>query len=652
MNQKKKIFLVQVLILIGSACILWLWKSNLTKFDMKYTEIVSSVIYEQQEKTKIINISSVDDWYELSKNSDFSYKDYLIQLNADLDFTGYEELNPIGNSNCPFEGEFRGNGYVLKNMIMTSDEECVGVFGYIKDACIDGMNLENCQISSNTGKRTGGLVGYSNNGIIKNCSFSGIVMAKEGSAGAIVGENWGYVSDCVVNGEVYGSGQNAYYGLEDMWIAYGTGGIAGVNGTDIFHCKNEAIVRTSKNSATDYVGGISGNNYGWIEACTNSGDISGGGIVETNYECALIRGCFNFGQALAGIAVNSYSEIEYCVNLGILDGRYAGDIVSSGGQGTDDLYWGSIRYCFYINSSHAGVLRHNNYDDHIIEKNYKIQQLSSSQKNTMMDFLDNNDYQKAYEYVLKSHEEWRTKVFLYVVIVFAVIITLVDLFWIIKEQKKLNQVYKNAVTYKQQGKFKAAMDLFSQLPSYKDGNEQADWCYEKYINQCVKKEKIEFGMSDGCPIPWIIVRKSDQEITLVAEKTLITEPIHAEDKGIVWEESELYAELNLKYKENWFSDTEKKYIASPVSLLKIGEVQEFFSNSKIRKCKSIKEKENVLSINGYVYWWLLWDDNRISNKMPFVTSEGLISEIGKKVTAEGIAVRPVLKIRIKNEKSN
>lgn len=79
-------------------------------------------IYEDiYTKEDLINIGQ--DKENLSKN---------YQLKNDIDLDG-EEWIPIGDDNSPFLGHFNGNGYKIKNFVITTNgnKESVGLFGNI-----------------------------------------------------------------------------------------------------------------------------------------------------------------------------------------------------------------------------------------------------------------------------------------------------------------------------------------------------------------------------------------------------------------------------------------------------------------------------------------------------------------------------------------
>ncbi len=134
-----------------------------------------------------------------------SYDGKNVNLMNDIDFAG-GEIIPVGTENNPFKGFFKGNGYVLRNGVIDSDSDYVGVFSVLPDnAEIRKLGVENISVSGVYG--TGALCGY-NEGTIHDCYSTGTVSGEE-SVGGLVGINAGKVSHsysiCDVTGE-YGAG--------------------------------------------------------------------------------------------------------------------------------------------------------------------------------------------------------------------------------------------------------------------------------------------------------------------------------------------------------------------------------------------------------------------------------------------------------------
>ncbi len=130
-----------------------------------------------------------------------SYDGKNVNLMNDIDFAG-GEIIPVGTENNPFKGFFKGNGYVLRNGVIDSDSDYVGVFSVLPDnAEIRKLGIENISVSGVYG--TGALCGY-NEGTIQDCYSTGTVSGEE-SVGGLVGINAGKVSHsysiCDVAGE-------------------------------------------------------------------------------------------------------------------------------------------------------------------------------------------------------------------------------------------------------------------------------------------------------------------------------------------------------------------------------------------------------------------------------------------------------------------
>ena len=176
-------------------------------------------------------------------------------LIADITLAG--EWTPIGSSSVPYSAVFDGNGHIISGLMIASDSDHNGLFGYIGES-----------------------------GTVRNLMLSGISIKGSDSAGGIAGENLGRIENCHISGT-----------LEESGIA--EGGIAGRNRGTITGCSSSAISHGNGDA-----GGIAGINYGIIENCTGSGTISGeyviGGIAGLNADGAVITECSFSGQVTDG----------------------------------------------------------------------------------------------------------------------------------------------------------------------------------------------------------------------------------------------------------------------------------------------------------------------------------------------------------------
>ena len=93
---------------------------------------------------------------ELVNACNTDYSDKYYKLTADLDLSKYNTnwetgtgsgWIPVGNSNCPFKGEFDGNNKKIKGLYIQTVEDYVGLFGYIDESAkIINLGIENANI--------------------------------------------------------------------------------------------------------------------------------------------------------------------------------------------------------------------------------------------------------------------------------------------------------------------------------------------------------------------------------------------------------------------------------------------------------------------------------------------------------------------------
>ena len=75
---------------------------------------------------------------------DFAGKRFRLTQNIDL---GGKEWTPIGDSEHIFKGTFDGQGYVVKNLVITGNNSNVGLFGVTHDGEIKNFTVENAKVS-------------------------------------------------------------------------------------------------------------------------------------------------------------------------------------------------------------------------------------------------------------------------------------------------------------------------------------------------------------------------------------------------------------------------------------------------------------------------------------------------------------------------
>ena len=214
--------------------------------------------------------------------------DINITLDKNIDLTG-KGWTPIGtNFDNSYKGTFDGGGHTITGLTVTTNDQFVGLFGYLNRAgTVKNVVMEGIQITSNhMYGSTGGVAGFSW-GTIENCSVSGSVSGtkcvggvvgaqKAGSitgcscsatvkgtvcVGGVAGEKWGTMTACYATGNVT---------LEiDSPKDLSGGGLVGFNGGNgLLACYATGnVTSTGSSTGNVYIGGFLGGNYTTVTAC-------------------------------------------------------------------------------------------------------------------------------------------------------------------------------------------------------------------------------------------------------------------------------------------------------------------------------------------------------------------------------------------------
>ena len=216
--------------------------------------------------------------------------DINIILGKNIDLTG-KGWTPIGtNYEKRYKGTFDGRGHTIKGLTVTTNDQFVGLFGYLDRAgTVKNVVMEGIQITSNH-------------------------MLMSGNTGGVVGYSWGTIENCSVSGSV--SGTNC------------VGGVVGSQKAgSIIGCSSSAIVK-----GTRYVGGVAGEKWGTMTACYATGnvtleinspqDLSGGGVVGLNGGSTVLA-CYATGNVnskgistgnvhIGGLFGDNYTAVTAC----------------------------------------------------------------------------------------------------------------------------------------------------------------------------------------------------------------------------------------------------------------------------------------------------------------------------------------------------
>ena len=235
-------------------------------------------------------VTSADGLINVAELVNGGKTDINITLDKDIDLTG-KGWTPIGtNYENRYKGTFDGRGHTIKGLTVTTNDQFVGLFGYLDRAgTVKNVVMEDIQITSNhvlMSGNTGGVVG-SSWGTIENCSVSGSVSGtkcvggvvgaqKAGSiigcsssatvkgtvdVGGVAGEKWGSMTACYATGNVT---------LEiDSPKNLSGGGLVGFNGgSSVLACYATGnVTSTGSSTGNVHIGGFLGDNYITVTAC-------------------------------------------------------------------------------------------------------------------------------------------------------------------------------------------------------------------------------------------------------------------------------------------------------------------------------------------------------------------------------------------------
>jgi len=216
--------------------------------------------------------------------------DINITLDKNIDLTG-KGWTPIGTSfDNSYKGTFDGGGHTITGLAVTTNDQFVGLFGYLNRAgTVKNVVMEGIQITSNHGSsQAGGVVGFSR-GTIENCSVSGSVSGTV-YVGGVVGAQWGgSITGCSSSATVKGTvdvggvaGQTnsnatmtACYATGNVTLEIApinnidVGGAVGFNGgSRILACYATGNVTSTGSSTVNvYIGGFCGYNSTTVTAC-------------------------------------------------------------------------------------------------------------------------------------------------------------------------------------------------------------------------------------------------------------------------------------------------------------------------------------------------------------------------------------------------
>ncbi len=265
-----------------------------------------------------------------------------------------KNFEPIGNNSTPFTGSLDGNNKTITNLNINSDNQYVGLFGYVKNGTIKDLTIENATVIStymynNASSTYAGYVGTiagattgtstSNKAIIENVKVigeskvstlepaEGTTVANTVYIGGIVGYVYNYI-------DITNTSSNAKITANTTSGNIYAGGLVGYANSNATINTSYATGNVTANTTSGniYAGGLVGDLYGGnstietsyatgnVTANTTSGDIYAGGLAGYNY------GTIGKSYAIGNINVitNATSTTNGQINAGGLVGYTTG----------------------------------------------------------------------------------------------------------------------------------------------------------------------------------------------------------------------------------------------------------------------------------------------------------------------------------------
>ena len=298
--------------------------------------------YIYDSNTKTYTVYNADGLMNIAELVNGGKTDINITLTADIDLTG-KNWTPIGTDyDNSYKGTFDGGGHTITGLTFTTNDEYVGLFGWLNRAgTVKNVVMEGVQITSHQiyGGSIGGVVGYSW-GTIENCSVSGSVSGTVYVGGVVGAQIGGSITGCSSSATVKGTvdvggvaGQTnssatltACYATGNVTIEINPakniagGSLVGMNaGSSLLACYATGNV-TSTGSSTGkvHIGGFCGYNSTTVTACywkNNKEQGIGYNNVGTNTEVTKVDGTYVTWQkavdAMNTALQNAGSEWRY-----------------------------------------------------------------------------------------------------------------------------------------------------------------------------------------------------------------------------------------------------------------------------------------------------------------------------------------------------
>ena len=288
------------------------------------------------------HIASEADLVKLAEfvNSGADTTGSIFIFDNDIDMSSVANFTSIGNdASHAFKGTIYGNGHVVKNLKIDSTSDYQGLFGYVQQATIQDLGVEDANIKG--GAYSGILVGHAENAKLTNLYATGTV-----SGSSFVGGLVGSLKDSVLEKSYSTATVNASMAVTGGLVGYVVNStLQTVYATGDVNCAASGVVGiftgTGGLVGTMQSGGTIKNAFATGSVTTKSGGFNGGLIgfisddsssytIDTVYATGNVKGSGGFNGGLIGTINNGSSAT-------ITNAIYNKNSVSNGvGNGSAD----------------------------------------------------------------------------------------------------------------------------------------------------------------------------------------------------------------------------------------------------------------------------------------------------------------------------
>ena len=307
---------------------------NNDQYDALWTPAAA---YADTDLTDGLQISNASELALLAQevNSGTTYKGVNVELTDNIDLRGFE-WTPIGNKSYAFQGNFNGNGYTIKDLVVTGYSNYAGLFGNTNTGSVENFTLNNASVAGRL--FVGAVSGQPYTSKYSDINVTGTLKVNGMSyVGGVLGKN-AYAN---VNNIKVDVTEDSYVKANSIegGVAYRTyvGGLVGFMGEGSHKVSNITSNVDVYGSTCD-IGGIAGiAHYGnTFENCTATGDVynTHSTDVEEIREMGGIAGVWNNGDSQVTLTNCQFTgELHSLTEVSFANGGLIGPKYSASGTG-------------------------------------------------------------------------------------------------------------------------------------------------------------------------------------------------------------------------------------------------------------------------------------------------------------------------------